>query len=101
MRLAAALICIALLLPAPAALAAPLHMGSTSADNPGEQVESIMRAQAPELAEGYVQVSHHQGTATTEPTPATVRTGSLLWWFLSIVIGQDRMTAQAGEPASP
>ena len=100
MRLAAALICFALLAPAPAAFAADLEPGTLSVDSPGDELTTKVRAQAPELAEGFTQV-HHAGVATVEASPEGVRAGSLLWWFLNIVIGQDRMTAQAAEPNAP
>ena len=100
MRLAAALICLALLLPATAALAVDPHEGTACADSPGEQLESIIRADAPKLAEGLTPAANHQVTVTTEATPAALRTGSLLWW-LGIVIGQDRLAALQQAPSSP
>ncbi len=101
MRLAAALICIALLLPAPAVFAADLEPGTLCTDSPAEDLAVKVRAEAPDLAEGFTAAPHHAGTATAATSPATVRSSGLLWWLLSIVIGQDRMSAQHAEPASP
>jgi hypothetical protein len=89
MRLAAALICLALILPAPAAFAGELCPAQVQVDQPTEVVVAIGQAAAPERAEGAL--AHQvQPYKATSPTPA-VSSSNWLAHLLGIIFGQDRI----------
>jgi hypothetical protein len=97
MRLAAALICLALLLPAPAALAGDLRPdGVSKAGAADAQVTLVVpEATCPDAGD-TIEIQDN----TLVPGPDTVRSATLLMRLLGIIFGQDRLASWEAGPDS-
>ena len=96
MRLAAALICLALLLPASAALADDLRPDGFGKACPDAPVVALIVPDAPGSSDAAVDVRDE----VVEDGPSVDESTSLLMQLLGIIFGQDRLASWDSGPDS-